>query len=1842
MRNSVKRILSIMVAAAMLAGMCMGGTVLAADAQDISIRVSQDDWLDVVLTLGQTDSDVSSFEADITNALAAKGVPADKIKVQAVEANDVSAGDTSSGWEVYDHTNFLESEIPFYRPYYNDSFADQVYGAGYEPQWNVTNHIAVSTAGQTDIDFRGYGSPAYKDFMYMPNTEYGKKTFDFTIQEGYFYDALDGAGFIFNTSMTTNTNLASRYMSGYLVFFNYPSSGTIPVIEVYKFQNIDVNAFHNTTSTRIESFPGFTKLASSTIPGSETTRVVKIEATSTAIKTWYNNTAVTWSLSAGGTSTEVPLDTDFGAYGFGPLTGYSSHNCARPTLFTFLNVRMSTESSKRFSDVIREPEWRDGSKRFIINAEDGAVNDFSDARALGEILSRLGNESIHYLGWGRDEADGSAFIAKNDNNGTFIDKDAAATDEYAKQIAAMADYIYNEYHEDVLNDTEYLIYGKPSAIAITPETEQTNTVDASWPDGKWRVDQDENYYDSPTGVVPYDGFYLNNLDISFTETGKYDIYYKDTPVKTVYVHRKPLAGFSLSVDAGHNVIITDNAYDPDFESDLDKGIASETWQYRETMSDVWVSGQPSSFEANKNYIVRQVVTDGYGIQSDPYYRYVSTESTADSAPVAEFKVTPGRLLTYVTDPDTVSYGNTSYDPQGKGITAELWKVYLDGSEIYSGASPMADFTGQAGGNYKITLKVQNENGIWSEEVARYLTIVVDSTAPTAACNLSSGNYNETKTVQLTFNDETGGSGFSHRYATVTSTVDVPADWGSMGTNDIYNVTLNTPGVNYIHYKAYDYAGSVTTGMFGPFTLFDTSAPTAPTITVDPTYSYGSWAKGDLTLTASGAEDNFTASANLLYEVSENGTDYSAGNTRTLSGATGTFTVYFKVSDASHNSTVVTKTVSIDNTVPSIPDISMTTSSGDYTAGTWSAQNVSVTLSGAADAHSGLAGYQYKIDDDTWQDGSAYAFNVSGVHTFYYRSVDIAGNTSAEGAKLINIDLEAPGEPTIVISPGYTTDWTNKTVTMTASMSSDNLTAGENIIYEVSEDGTAYLAGNSLTFSGDGTHTGWFRVTDEGGNKTTVSRTVKIDKTAPSKPEIAMVSNAKAYAEGWATNSVDITLSGSTDAASGLGGYQYKIGSGGWKNGSTYRFAASGVYTIEYRSLDAAGNVSAAGSKVVNVDVDAPKQFSITASSTTIDTIKVSASTTDSESGIASYRIFNGTSWSEWKPAVDETLNGYTRGQKVTIKVEAKDVAGNVRMAEATISTMQNTAPVCMDDTYTTREESSKIALPVLLNDTDADTGRADSDALSVTSISPLSRDGAGRLSLEGGVIYYTPASNFNGSVNFAYTAADASGATDTGTVMITVSAVNDAPKAYADSASTDEDKEVIINVLSNDEDVDSTLSLKAVGNASSGTVAKSGSVLKYTPVKDFNGTDSFTYTVTDGQYESTATVRITVKSVNDLPKASDDSAETYYMQSVTIDALANDEDIDGDKLSISAVSAPSHGKAAIQNNKLTYTPAEGFAGKETFSYTMTDGKAKADANVTVTVEYPQFASDKTTVFSPGATNSGSGSGTGNGSGTGGDSTSGGIGAGESTEMKIVSQPSGGTVTTVGGSAYYTPSEGSSGIDTYRVIVDTGSGNVEYQVITNTDASTGQTTTLGYGIPLSNEEFSFAGNEIRIPLAEYLGENYNESAEITIQGQPLNGSVQIKDGYLVYTPSEGFSGLDAVVFTINMDDEQVPFAATFDVEGGRQPLFSVWCVVGWVLAAVLLTLNHMRHKIYFHEKKARTIFYIVISALLCLALCWLRIYVGFYVSAAILAAYIVGAWLYTGAKQRRHQSRDIIV
>ncbi|MEE4236019.1 MAG: tandem-95 repeat protein, partial [Anderseniella sp.] len=116
--------------------------------------------------------------------------------------------------------------------------------------------------------------------------------------------------------------------------------------------------------------------------------------------------------------------------------------------------------------------------------------------------------------------------------------------------------------------------------------------------------------------------------------------------------------------------------------------------------------------------------------------------------------------------------------------------------------------------------------------------------------------------------------------------------------------------------------------------------------------------------------------------------------------------------------------------------------------------------------------------------------------------------------------------------------------------------------------------------------------------------------------------------------------------------------------------------------------------------------------------------------------------------------------------------------------------------------------------------------------------------------------------SFTYTVSDGQGGSDTATVSVTVIAVNDAPVANDDSATTTEGAAVTIDVLANDTDVDrDTLTIAGVAQGTNGSVVNNTTLVTYTPKSGFTGTDSFTYAISDGQGGSaTATVTVTVEA----------------------------------------------------------------------------------------------------------------------------------------------------------------------------------------------------------------------------------------------------------------------------------------------------------------------------------------------------------------------------------------------
>lgn len=310
-------------------------------------------------------------------------------------------------------------------------------------------------------------------------------------------------------------------------------------------------------------------------------------------------------------------------------------------------------------------------------------------------------------------------------------------------------------------------------------------------------------------------------------------------------------------------------------------------------------------------------------------------------------------------------------------------------------------------------------------------------------------------------------------------------------------------------------------------------------------------------------------------------------------------------------------------------------------------------------------------------------------------------------------------------------------------------------------------------------------------------------------------------------------------------------------------------------------------------------------------------------------------------------------------------------------------PVADDDTATVGEDGPSQAIDVLGNDSDPDLG----DVLDVSSLDTTGT--VGSVTNNGADVDYDPGSAFNSLAagetatdTFSYTAVDAAGGTDTATVTVTITGVNDDPTAGGDSGAgfgTDEDSAfTTVSVLGNDTDPDTTDVLTAGSldvTGTLGTVIDNGDgTFSYDPNGQFealndgdNATDSFQYTVSDGEGGSdAATVTIAIAGVTDNvdPSADDDGGVGFTTDedsSFTTDSvLDNDTDANpGQTLSVLSIDTTGTLGSVTDNGDGTfdYDPdglyeslGVGQTASTTFEYTVSDGNGGTDVGlVTITI-----------------------------------------------------------------------------------------------------------------------------------------------------------------------------------------------------------------------------------------------------------------------------------------------------
>jgi len=224
----------------------------------------------------------------------------------------------------------------------------------------------------------------------------------------------------------------------------------------------------------------------------------------------------------------------------------------------------------------------------------------------------------------------------------------------------------------------------------------------------------------------------------------------------------------------------------------------------------------------------------------------------------------------------------------------------------------------------------------------------------------------------------------------------------------------------------------------------------------------------------------------------------------------------------------------------------------------------------------------------------------------------------------------------------------------------------------------------------------------------------------------------------------------------------------------------------------------------------------------------------------------------------------------------------------------------------------------------------------------------GTISISGGAATYSPNANYHGQDVIAFLASSSSGNSNIGTIIITITPVDDEPNTMDVTATTDEDNSVTITLEAEEYDGEN-IEFQVRNNPSNGSVNISGSEATYSPNQDFNGTDTFNFEAVDSSSRSVlnvATATITVNPINDSPQANDiNDVEVLINESIDISLSGND--VDNDNLTYTIVEQPSKGSVTISGSVATFSSSLG--GNDVFTYKVNDGQE--DSNVaTVNIE----------------------------------------------------------------------------------------------------------------------------------------------------------------------------------------------------------------------------------------------------------------------------------------------------
>ncbi|MBN2165825.1 MAG: tandem-95 repeat protein [Marinilabiliaceae bacterium] len=502
-----------------------------------------------------------------------------------------------------------------------------------------------------------------------------------------------------------------------------------------------------------------------------------------------------------------------------------------------------------------------------------------------------------------------------------------------------------------------------------------------------------------------------------------------------------------------------------------------------------------------------------------------------------------------------------------------------------------------------------------------------------------------------------------------------------------------------------------------------------------------------------------------------------------------------------------------------------------------------------------------------------------------------------------------------------------------------------------------------------------------------------------------------------------------------------------------------------------------------------------------------------------------------------TFENTSENPSILTKYVDITVSDGIDQSNQVIKTIQitpvNDIPVTTDFNISTAESTS-IDIELLNYVSDAE------NSLNLNSIivNPTPSNGSVSINHTNAIITYTPNGGYSGIDSFTYIICDNLNACGNGTIKVNIS--NETPVLINDTAETNEDTPVKIDVLHNDTDLQNninkaTLTITTQPLHGKAEVLTTENVILYTPDLNYNGNDKFSYSVCDEtSYCDEAQVSIQINPINDKPNAINDNIFTGENTSINITVLNNDNDSNDalggiDASSLNIVTFPQNGSVIIlPNYTINYTPYFGFYGNDTIKYSISDIgypiptlKDTAFVFIEVSRKSPVAINDtaqtnEDTQLNIPVINNDYDSGNDINPST----------------VTITTPPKNGTVlSTSGGIISYLPSQNFFGSDSLIYYVKDYTGLASNKATVHIFVKPVNDPPVTYNASYNTSEDS----SLVIPFSDITSDPENNISfeTFTISSNPENGSVSTIIGLksIIYSPNAGFSGNDQFSFII---------------------------------------------------------------------------------------------------------------